>query len=155
MGSAVVDAPAPSADSSSPTVSPNGGTGLAGSTPGLAEAMPTLAGSMPGIGAAVADRSNTTGASPPSTARARLRESWAPPAALVGVLVSVTVAFTLGAQAGCFVLAGVLLLAAVVRALDPADGPAGVAVRSKTFDVSLLSTLAAVIAVLAATATGV
>ncbi len=92
---------------------------------------------------------------PPTGSRAGVREHWAPFAGLVGVVLAIGTALVTGARAGSFVLAGVLLTAAVVRALDPGVGPAGVEVRSRTVDVVLLAGLAAGITLLAATASGV
>lgn len=76
----------------------------------------------------------------------------APLAALGGVGGAVVVAIVVGARPAAFVLAGVLAAAAATRGLARGDGPAGVAVRSRAFDVAVLMVLAVGIAVLAATA---
>ncbi|GEL94545.1 hypothetical protein CCO02nite_12030 [Cellulomonas composti] len=67
-----------------------------------------------------------------------------------GVLLAVVVALLAGTAAGSWVLAGVLLAGAVARVLLPKPGPVAVAVRSKTFDATVLVVLAVGISVLAA-----
>jgi len=80
---------------------------------------------------------------------------WAPWAALVGVALTSVVALTAGARAASAVLAGVLATAGTIRALDPAGGPEGGAIRSRMFDVALMLTLGAAIAILGLTSSGV
>lgn len=78
----------------------------------------------------------------------------APLLALAGVALCVVLGVVAGARAASFALAGVLTAAAVVRGLAPGDGPPGVAVRSRAFDVALLGVFAGGIALLTATTAG-
>jgi hypothetical protein len=95
------------------------------------------------------------GAAAPARSRTPVRQFWGPYAALAGVALSAAVALTAGARPGALLLALLLAGAALVRGRSTTDGPAGTAVRSRTFDVALLVGLAVVIAALAATSAGV
>lgn len=68
---------------------------------------------------------------------------WLGMAAIVGTAV---VGFVVGVKAALLLLAGVLLLFAIVRAVRPAPGPYGISVRSRAFDITLLVVAALVIA---------
>lgn len=72
---------------------------------------------------------------------------WAVVVALLGVLVLVV---TVGAHAGALALSGVLAVAGVCRAVTP-GAVVGLAVRSRTFDVTFYLLLAAAVAVLTQT----
>lgn len=66
-----------------------------------------------------------------------------------GIVVSTVVALVVGTRAGAFVLAGVMLACAVVRAVLPSPGPVAITVRAKALDVAVLVLLGAGLAVLA------
>ncbi|GCD21896.1 hypothetical protein CTKZ_34580 [Cellulomonas algicola] len=66
-----------------------------------------------------------------------------------GVLLSVLVAFVVGARAGAYTLAGVMALCGVVRAAWPSPGPVAISVRSKPLDLVLLFGAALSLGVLA------
>ncbi|MFC4615192.1 DUF3017 domain-containing protein [Cellulomonas sp. H30R-01] len=66
-----------------------------------------------------------------------------------GVLLSVLVAFVVGARAGAYTLAGVMALCGVVRAAWPSPGPVAISVRSKPIDLVLLFGAALSLGVLA------
>ena len=66
-----------------------------------------------------------------------------------GIVVATVVALVAGTRAGAFVLAGVVLACAVVRAVLPSPGPVALAVRAKALDVAVLVLLGAGLAVLA------
>ena len=66
-----------------------------------------------------------------------------------GIVVATVVALVVGTRAGAFVLAGVVLVCAVVRAVPPLPGPVALAVRAKALDVAVLTLLGAGLAVLA------
>lgn len=67
-----------------------------------------------------------------------------------GLAAVVVVGLLTGARTGSFVLAGVLVVAAIVRGVRPAPGPAALAVRRRWLDVTVLGVLALALAVLAA-----
>lgn len=71
--------------------------------------------------------------------------------AAVGIVAAVVVALAVGARGGALVIAAMLAVAAVWRSTSSV-GPAGLAVRSRGFDVLLYGSGAATIAVLALTA---
>lgn len=79
----------------------------------------------------------------------------APLLALAGVGVVLIVGVSVGAKPASLILSGIMVAAAAVRGLAPGSGPAGVAVRTKPFDVAVLLALGAGIAVLALTAADV
>ncbi|WP_456787386.1 DUF3017 domain-containing protein [Cellulomonas sp. P5_C5] len=66
-----------------------------------------------------------------------------------GIVVATVVALVVGTRAGAFVLAGVVLVCAVVRAVLPSPGPVAITVRAKALDVAVLVLLGAGLAVLA------
>ena len=66
-----------------------------------------------------------------------------------GIVVATVVALAVGTRAGAFVLAGVALVGAVVRAVLPSPGPVAVTVRAKALDVAVLVLLGAGLTVLA------
>ena len=66
-----------------------------------------------------------------------------------GIVVAILVALVVGTRAGAFVLAGVALVCAVVRAVLPSPGPVAISVRAKALDVAVLVLLGAGLAVLA------
>ena len=66
-----------------------------------------------------------------------------------GIVVATLVALVVGTRAGAFVLAGVVLACAVVRAVLPSPGPVALTVRAKALDVAVLVLLGAGLAVLA------
>lgn len=66
-----------------------------------------------------------------------------------GIVVATVVALVAGTRAGAFVLAGVVLVCAVVRAVLPSPGPVAITVRAKALDVAVLVLLGAGLAVLA------
>ena len=66
-----------------------------------------------------------------------------------GIVVATVVALVVGTRAGAFVLAGVALVCAVVRAVLPSPGPVAISVRAKALDVAVLVLLGAGLAVLA------
>ncbi|MCC2312766.1 DUF3017 domain-containing protein [Cellulomonas sp. zg-B12] len=66
-----------------------------------------------------------------------------------GIVASVAVAYLVDAVAGTYVLALVLLGAAIARALGREPGPVALAVRSRPFDVAMLLAGAVALAVLA------
>ena len=66
-----------------------------------------------------------------------------------GIVVATVVALVAGTRAGAFVLAGVVVVCAVVRAVLPSPGPVALAVRAKALDVAVLVLLGAGLAVLA------
>ncbi|MBO3083668.1 DUF3017 domain-containing protein [Cellulomonas fengjieae] len=66
-----------------------------------------------------------------------------------GIVVAVVVALTVGTRQGAFVLAGVALVGALVRAVLPSPGPVALSFRSKPIDVVVLVVLGLGIAVLA------
>lgn len=66
-----------------------------------------------------------------------------------GIVAAVAVSFLVSAVAGTYVLALLLLVSAVVRAVRPAPGPVAVSVRSKPLDVAVLALNGVVLAVLA------
>lgn len=66
-----------------------------------------------------------------------------------GIVAAVVVSFLVGAVAGTYVLALLLVVSAVVRAVRPAPGPVAVAVRSKPLDVAVLALNGVALAVLA------
>ncbi len=74
--------------------------------------------------------------------------------ALVVVACCAAIALVAGSRPACLLLAGVLAAAAGVRAVAREPRPA-IAIRSRAFDVGLLSGLAVVIGALAATTVGV
>ncbi|WP_421743637.1 DUF3017 domain-containing protein [Cellulomonas sp.] len=55
-----------------------------------------------------------------------------------GIVVATVVALAVGTRAGAFVLAGVALVGAVVRAVLPSPGPVALTVRAKAIDVAVL-----------------
>lgn len=77
-----------------------------------------------------------------------------PLATLVAVAASAALAVLAGARPAALILAGILAVAAVVRATSRTPG-AGIAIRSRWFDVGFLASLALVIALFAATTSGV
>lgn len=79
----------------------------------------------------------------------------APLIALAGVGAALIVGVSVGAKPASLILSGIMAAAAAVRGLTPGVGPAGVAVRTKPFDVAVLLALGAGIAVLALTAADV
>ena len=86
-------------------------------------------------------------------------EAWAQgyrlPAAALGAVVAVSaLSLVTGARLAALSLAGILVVAALVRALVSKPGRA-LAIRSRWFDVGVLAGLAAVIGGLAATTAGV
>lgn len=66
-----------------------------------------------------------------------------------GVLLSVLVAFVVGARAGAYTLALVVAACGVVRAVRPSPGPVAISVRSKPIDLVLLFGAAVSLGVLA------
>jgi hypothetical protein len=66
-----------------------------------------------------------------------------------GIVVATLVALVVGTQAGAFVLAGVVLVGAVVRAVLPSPGPVALSVRAKALDVAVLVLLGAGLAIFA------
>jgi hypothetical protein len=74
--------------------------------------------------------------------------------AMSGIVVAVVVALAVGARAGGLALAATLAVAALWRSTSSV-GPAGLAIRSRGFDVFLYGGGAATIAVLALTAPGI
>jgi hypothetical protein len=66
-----------------------------------------------------------------------------------GIVVATVVALVVGTRAGAYVLAGVALVCAVVRAVLPSPGPVAITVRAKALDVAVLVVLGAGLAVLA------
>jgi hypothetical protein len=66
-----------------------------------------------------------------------------------GIVVATVVALAVGTRAGAFVLAGVVLVCAVVRAVLPSPGPVALAVRAKSLDVAVLVLLGSGVGVLA------
>lgn len=81
-----------------------------------------------------------------SLAAGRNRSLWW---TLGGVAACVAVSFATSFVVGCYALALLVLVFAVVRAVGPADGPAAVSVRSKPLDVVVLTVCGVVLAVLA------
>ncbi|MEG3615815.1 DUF3017 domain-containing protein [Isoptericola haloaureus] len=73
---------------------------------------------------------------------------------LAGILLAVLLGLLVGARLGSLTIAGTLAVAGTWRAVAP-GGPAGLAIRSRGFDVFLCWGAATVIAVLALTAPGV
>lgn len=73
---------------------------------------------------------------------------------LAGTVLSVVVAMTVGARFGSLTVAATLGVAGAWRAVSP-SGPAGLAIRSREFDVVLCWITAGVMGVLALTAPGV
>ena len=71
-----------------------------------------------------------------------------------GLVATVAVGLATDARVGSFVLAGVLVVAAVVRAAAPDPGPVALVVRRRWLDVTLLVALAIAVAVLAAVVPG-
>ncbi|MFV0425810.1 MAG: DUF3017 domain-containing protein [Beutenbergiaceae bacterium] len=71
--------------------------------------------------------------------------------ALTAVVAMVVVALTVGVEPGAFLMSGMLVLMAAVRGFGPANGPYGIRVRSKGFDVAVMLTGAAAIAALVLT----
>ena len=74
--------------------------------------------------------------------------------AMGGVVLAVVVALLVGARAGALTIAATLAVAAMWRSTS-STGPAGLAVRSRGFDLFLYVSAAAVIGVLALTAPGI
>ena len=108
----------------------------------------------PQPGAAPAD-AGTGGPEPSDEAGPRAaRGLRAPLLALAGVALCLVLGVVVGARAASFALAVVLAAAAAVRGLAPGDGPPGVAVRRRGFDVAVLGVLAGGISLLAATTAG-
>jgi hypothetical protein len=66
-----------------------------------------------------------------------------------GIVVATLVALVVGTRAGAFVLAGVVLVCAVVRAVLPSPGPVALSVRAKALDVAVLVLLGAGLATFA------
>ena len=66
-----------------------------------------------------------------------------------GIVVATLVALVVGTRAGAFVLAGVVLACAVVRAVLPSPGPVALSVRAKALDVAVLVLLGAGLATFA------
>ena len=66
-----------------------------------------------------------------------------------GIVVATLVALVVGTRAGAFVLAGVVLVCAVVRAVLPSPGPVAFSVRAKALDVAVLVMLGAGLATFA------
>ncbi|WP_418277746.1 DUF3017 domain-containing protein [Isoptericola jiangsuensis] len=73
---------------------------------------------------------------------------------LTGILVAVVLGLTVGAREGSFAIAATLGVAGAWRATSP-SGPAGLAIRSRGFDVFLCWGAATAVSVLALTAPGV
>ncbi|MDO8146939.1 MULTISPECIES: DUF3017 domain-containing protein [Isoptericola] len=73
---------------------------------------------------------------------------------LAGILLAVLLGLLVGARVGSLTIAGTLAVAGTWRAVAP-GGPAGLAIRSRGFDVFLCWSAATVVAVLALTAPGV
>ncbi len=71
-----------------------------------------------------------------------------------GLVATVVVGLVTDARVGSFVLAGVLAVAAVVRAAVPDPGPVALVVRRRWLDVTLLVALAVAVAILAAIVPG-
>jgi hypothetical protein len=74
--------------------------------------------------------------------------------ALTGITVAVALGLTVGAREGSLALAATLGVAGAWRATSP-SGPAGLAIRSRGFDVFLCWGAATALSVLALTAPGV
>lgn len=74
--------------------------------------------------------------------------------AVSGIVVAVAMTLVVGARAGALTIAATLAVAAAWRSTSNV-GPAGLAVRSRGFDVFLYGAGAVVIAVLALTAPGI
>lgn len=66
-----------------------------------------------------------------------------------GVVLSVVVAFAVGARAGAYTLAAVMAVCGVVRAVRPSPGPVAISVRSKPVDLLVLFGAALALGVLA------
>lgn len=66
-----------------------------------------------------------------------------------GIVVATVVALAVGTRAGAFVLAGVALVGAVVRAVLPSPGPVALTVRAKAIDVAVLALFGVGVALLA------
>ncbi len=71
---------------------------------------------------------------------------WAVAGALVAVVATVLL---VDARTGAYLLAGVLAIAAVLRAARPAPGPAALSVRARWLDATVLATFAGTVAILA------
>ena len=71
---------------------------------------------------------------------------WAVAGALVAVVATVLL---VDARTGAYALAGILALAALLRAVLPGPGPSAISVRSRWLDATVLAVLAVVVAVLA------
>ncbi|MFC8922390.1 DUF3017 domain-containing protein [Cellulosimicrobium sp. NPDC057127] len=74
--------------------------------------------------------------------------------AVAGVGLTTLVALLVGARAACLVLAGVLAVAGLCRAVLPGPGPVGITVRSRGLDTFLFLAPAVAIAFLALTLRG-
>jgi len=68
-----------------------------------------------------------------------------------GVLLAVAVTLLAGARAGVFVIVGILVVGAGVRAFLPGPGPVGLTVRTRWTDVIMYLTTATVMGALAVT----
>ena len=66
-----------------------------------------------------------------------------------GIVLATVVALVVGTRAGALVLAGVVLVGAVVRAVLPSPGPVALTVRAKALDVAVLTLLGGGLTVLA------
>jgi hypothetical protein len=66
-----------------------------------------------------------------------------------GIVLATVVAVVVGTRAGALVLAGVVLVGAVVRAVLPSPGPVALTVRAKALDVAVLTLLGGGLTVLA------
>ena len=83
----------------------------------------------------------------PAGGRRRDGSLWAVAA---GLAATVAVGLLVDARTGAYVLAGVLAIGALVRAVAPSPGPVALAVRARWLDVTVLTALAAGVATLAA-----
>lgn len=71
--------------------------------------------------------------------------------AMLAVIATVVVSVVVGVRVALLLLAAVLLGLAIVRAVSPAPGPYGIAVRSRAFDVTLMVAGALLIAIVTLT----
>ncbi|HEY0117830.1 MAG TPA: DUF3017 domain-containing protein [Cellulomonas sp.] len=71
-------------------------------------------------------------------------------AVAAGIVVAVVVGVLTDARLGSYVLAGLLAVCAVVRAVRPEPGPEALGVRRRWLDASVLGALAVAVGVLAA-----
>ncbi|OLT52453.1 DUF3017 domain-containing protein [Cellulosimicrobium sp. CUA-896] len=97
------------------------------------------------------DPDGTPSAARPPEPRARLAAGRQPAMwlALAGVGLTTAVALLVGARAACLVLAGVLAVAGLCRAVLPGPGPVGITVRSRGLDTFFFLAPAVAIAFLA------